>query len=957
MAQDLLWETVSRHGIQLVMISEPNKRIASYKPWFLDSKLDAGIIVIDPKLKVTETGKGDGFVWVRITGVTIFSCYISPNISFEEYNKFLDSLGCKIRTNSTKVIVAGDLNAKSPEWGSPSEDRRGRLVTEWLSSLNLTVINNGRTPTFERGQQKSYIDVTLCSEDVSRYIKNWEVLNEETGSYHNYIKFQIDVEENSGRTASHIYKYGKLDKERFKKWINTNAAHIENLETPENYVETLQEASRISTPRVRIDDSGQPPYWWTLEIQESRRDALTARRKYTRYRRRQTTYDPQKEIELQETYRRAKKALANKIRTEKRRCWLQLCQKLESDPWGDAYQIVKRALKVPIPKVELTVERRLELAKNLFPRHPRKEWNVKKDEIPTITQAEVLRAAERLREGKSAGPDRVLPEATKLFTQLAPKQVAEIMNTQLKKGEFPKIWKTASLVLIPKPKSTAFRPICLLDTPGKLYEHIILGRLNEEIERTGGLSEHQHGFRKNKTTYGAIEEVMERAKTANIEKKWCALILLDVQNAFNTTSWQKIIDEMRSREMSNQLVRIIASYLSDRCLQIDKNNNLNVSAGVPQGSVLGPTLWNLLYDGVFRENIPVGAQLVAYADDLAVTVTEATLDDLEISANDTLQVIDKWMQRSSLKLAPEKTEAVVLYGNRRPKPIRFMLNNTEIVPSKTVKYLGVTIDQRMSFTEHINRATEKADKVAAALTRVMPNIGGPKPERRQVLTSVVHSIILYGAPIWLECLNVKKNLKKIIRSQRKIALRVISAYRTVSTEAALVLAGIIPIDLLAEERDIVYRETGSKKEAKIRARERSLQKWQNRWDTTNNASWTRSLIKQIKPWLDRKHGQTDYFLTQFLTGHGRFASYRNKIGLQTDRNCYYCGLEDTPQHTVFDCEHFRNERRDFENLNPDNIIEEMLSDAYKWNSIKKTIVEIIETKEREEHRRTENPNP
>lgn len=100
---------------------------------------------------------------------------MSSNISLEDYNQFLDSLGSKIRTSIKKVIVVGGFNAKSPEWGSPSEDRRRRLVAEWLSNLNLTVVNRGGTPTFER------------REELSKSIKNWKVLNEKSASYHNCI--------------------------------------------------------------------------------------------------------------------------------------------------------------------------------------------------------------------------------------------------------------------------------------------------------------------------------------------------------------------------------------------------------------------------------------------------------------------------------------------------------------------------------------------------------------------------------------------------------------------------------------------------------------------------------------------------------------------------------------------------------------------------------------------------
>ena len=87
-----------------------------------------------------------------------------------------------------------------------------------------------------------------------------------------------------------------------------------------------------------------------------------------------------------------------------------------------------------------------------------------------------------------------------------------------------------------------------------------------------------------------------------------------------------------------------------------------MTAGVPQGSMLGPTLWNILYDQVLRLKLPEGVTNIAYADDLAVLVCAENQIELENRANGSLRRIDGWMQRNGLQLAPQKTEAIVFKG-------------------------------------------------------------------------------------------------------------------------------------------------------------------------------------------------------------------------------------------------------------------------------------------------------
>ena len=110
------------------------------------------------------------------------------------------------------------------------------------------------------------------------------------------------------------------------------------------------------------------------------------------------------------------------------------------------------------------------------------------------------------------------------------------------------------------------------------------------------------------------------------------------------------------------------------------------------------------------------------------------------------------------------------------------------------------LDRRLSFGEHLQIATAKAIQCGAALTRLMPNISGPREAKRRLVASVVNSKLLYAAPIWTSALNNHAIQKKLFSAQRGMVLRIFSAYRTVSTCAVLVLASVPPIDLLAEER-------------------------------------------------------------------------------------------------------------------------------------------------------------
>jgi len=423
-----------------------------------------------------------------------------------------------------------------------------------------------------------------------------------------------------------------------------------------------------------------------------------------------------------------------------------------------------------------------------------------------FTTEELRDAGSTLPSGKAPGPNGVPDEVLRVIVQVRPLFLLPTFNKCLSTGNFFKSWKAALLVLLQKVNkplelTSSYRPLCLMDSVGKLFEILLKARIQGHLHRQPeGIAAQQFGFTKGRSTTQAIEKVMSivvRASSGQLyNRKLCALASLDVANAFNTVSWCKIDAALVQKRLPDYVVRILRSYLDGRSIIVGERRR-SVTSVVPQGSVIGPTLWNIFYDGLMRIGFPPEVEIVCFADDASIIATTGLLEE---AMNDALEMVAKWIQEQGLTISRYKSAATMLTTKRDNAKPRFIMSGVEIELKESIRYLGVELCSVLGFRKHIEVVCNKAAKTASALARLMPNVGGPSPEKRRLLTTVVNSQLLYAAPIWHGALNYQHNRKTISSPQRKMTLRIASAYRTVNNDAVMLMAGIVPIHLLANER-------------------------------------------------------------------------------------------------------------------------------------------------------------
>lgn len=971
-AFDLAYAMAVDRKLDVIVISEPPVRCGA-GTFIVDPRNDAAVLLPQgSRIRPVTVSTVDGLVKVTAPEVTIVSGYFSPNRSRLEFDSFMEHLDRMTPRSNDRLVIAGDLNAKSPLWGSPSSDYRGKAIEEMIAAKELQVANSGTQWTFTRGGVGSIIDVTISSNNCR--VEEWQILPEDSLSDHGLISFKIPLNAMNGvrpthRPTTRRWCEKKTDVEALEEALRN--VTIDGAEDAGSMVRQLQAALKHacerSMPRLINRPNKPKAYWWNAEISRLWKITNASKRKVQRARRRGG------EIlnNAVESLRSDRGSLRKSIRRSKETSWKGMCCELDSDPWGLPFRIVRGKLpdKAPPPGT-MVVGGVPAIVEALFPRHepiPVRDHLIDREAVPPVDNPEVERATARTAINKAPGPDGIPGTALKACGTVNPDILGATFTECLKEGTFPDEWKEAALILLHKPnkppeRPSSYRPICLLNTAGKVYERVLANRILESTS----LAENQYGFVKARSTVDAVHSVMLEAKAANQglyrNRQHCVIITFDIRNAFNSLPWRTIFDVLDRRGLPTYIIASIHSYLHNRWIRHAgelQQTTYPVRAGVPQGSVLGPLIWNLVYDELLSTELPSGTSLVGFADDLAVVSRHKDSQTLALNLQDTVDVVAEWLRMAGLGLAEDKTQMTALSSKRGLPNLTVRVGEATIRISKSIKYLGVEVSGNRWFTPHINSAVESGKRAVGQLCRLMANSWGPSFETRgRLFNSVVGARLLYAAPIWVDGLKANRNKEALLRVQRLGSLRACRAFRTVSTEAIMVICGSIPVDLLAEERAKLYHnfEPTERKNQKANARNATMDLWQARWDAAAVGRWTHTLIPDVATWIGRKAGAPSYHLTQILTGHGSFGSFLHRIGRKDSAECAYCQYHtDDAQHTLTTCPKWYDLRNRLAQalgvvqITPATLIEALIAHPDAWDELDyfaRTVMGQKETDER-----------
>ncbi|GFS64058.1 probable RNA-directed DNA polymerase from transposon X-element [Trichonephila clavipes] len=290
-----------------------------------------------------------------------------------------------------------------------------------------------------------------------------------------------------------------------------------------------------------------------------------------------------------------------------------------------------------------------------------------------------------------------------------------LVNKILKFHHFPSNWKEAIIFPIIKPGTNknlpnSYRPISLLSTLSKLTEYIILNRLKKFINDNSLINPNQYGFTNKLSTLHPLLRLTESISEGFQKKKSTGVVFLDIQKAFDRVWILGLTFKLITYDIPSPLIHLIHSYLTNRSFRIRVNESLSnshsISAGCPQGSLIGPLLFNLYINDIPSYSL---TNISLYADDTAINDTYKNLKTVTFAINKHLKLLENYYDRWKISINVEKSCAVI-FTKKRTIPPPLIMFNKQIPWSQNTKYLGVIFDSHLTWKQHILHVRDKFRK-------------------------------------------------------------------------------------------------------------------------------------------------------------------------------------------------------------------------------------------------------
>ena len=376
--------------------------------------------------------------------------------------------------------------------------------------------------------------------------------------------------------------------------------------------------------------------------------------------------------------------------------------------------------------------------------------------ITPTNPTEIQYIIDQLNPRKGTGPFSIPSFILRILSSIVSTPISNLCNRSLETGVFPEVLKMAFVIPIHKKESkleiSNYRPISILSNINKIFEKIMSIRVRNYFERSNLLHNFQFGFREKHSTNHAVMKMVQKIQEVIKDKNIAFGVFIDLQKAFDTVNHNILLNKLDSYGIRGIAKNWIKSYLTDRqqYVSIDgfESEKEFILHGVPQGSVLGPLLFTIYINDM--HTCIKSSTAFHFADDtnlLYVPQKKIRNRNIVRKLNADLKALDNWLKANKISLNSSKTELVIFRNKHTPIPdIKIKLNGVRLLPTHYVKYLGLYLDENLSFDTHISLLNAKLRRANNMI--VISRHYVPIKNLKQIYYGQFHSHLQYGCQIW-----------------------------------------------------------------------------------------------------------------------------------------------------------------------------------------------------------------
>ena len=697
--------------------------------------------------------------------LNIRNVYIPPASSCGQgyqapIDKLTDGLG-------DSTLILGDVNAHHQLWHSDdTEDPRGRLIADWIGVSDLGILNED-LPTRVTATASTAPDLSIASCNIIPSCI-WSV-NTSLGSDHLPIHIKLSTEIRKIPVPNKTFiNFKKADWENFTKTSEAlfdNAPLNSNVHASEKFFRNIvNKAAKQNIPSGRIPNVLNAVPTETANLMKER-DRI----------RKEDPADDQ--INILNTQ------INNSIKNHRKEKWLDhlnSCGPNTKKLW-DTIKAINNPPKQPDNQSIQFNKKHYNDPKKIANKFnsqytpgtktkPTKEFRRllrqirKKSPDPevSITTDMTEKAIKKAKNSKAMGPDNISPVMMKHLGPKAISYLTNIFNNVVNQATLPPMWKVGRIIPLLKPKKPAdegpsYRPISLLSPPVKILESIILAPIQESIS----LADHQHGFRKGRSTMTALQDITDHVKFGLNRQKpvnRTVMVAVDLSRAFDTVNHETLIKDIADLPLNNNIKCFLVSYLRGRQTYVEfrgaKSKHRKMRQGVPQGGVLSPVLFNLYMAKI--PTPPANIKLVTYADDSTVLCSGPKIEPLCLDLNIYLTTLNEWFKERNLEISAPKSSATLFttFSNEVSKELPIHIDGSKVPTLKNPKILGVTLDPLLTFKAHADLLKVRVNSRTNILKALAGSSWGMDTETLLTTYSATSkSLLSYCAPVWTPTLS------------------------------------------------------------------------------------------------------------------------------------------------------------------------------------------------------------